>query len=1024
MADELKRVGLVFKADGTVNFKKSLQEINTVVMENKNAFNLAKSAWDESTTSIQKLTDRQKFLASQTDAYKNKVSVLEEELNALKEAENRNEQAIRKKHNQLTQAQIQLGKYEKDLGTVTHELESGTAAAEERLGNLADTMKDLTAKSKENQSAFETLKSKYDDNTKSVTKYKNEQAYLIKQIDNYSSQVKNLEEQIDTLEGAENRNERAISEKRAELNQAKTSLNNYKKGLEEVNQELKFGTERIEEYSKKVGEAGKKVTDAGKKMSAGVTAPIIGAGAAAGKLAMDFEDSMAKVSTIADTTQVPIEDLKDGIIDLSSKTGQSADDLSEAMYQAMSASVETGDAVEFLDTAVKAAVGGFTDNATAVDGLTSVLNSYGMEASNVESIANQMLITQNLGKTTFGELASSIGQVTPIAASLGITTEELFSSLAATTAQGLGTSESITALKAAMSNIIKPSNEAAEAAEALGIDFSVSALQSKGWIGFLEDVREGLKNTSPEYAKLLTSVEEGTKKLADMENAGKKNTDEYKALKKQVKASSKEMELLAQANDSTIGGFATMFGSVEGLNSVLMLTSEQGMQMYGEAMEEMQTNTTALDEAFAKMDETSGSQMKKAINDIKNAGIEIGNILLPVISGIVGKIREVMQAFSGLSDSQKETIVKIAAIAAAIGPLLIAFGNVCGGISKIIHFTSLATGVASKVPGIMTTIGVGAKALWGILSANPIGAVIAIIGLLVGAFVTLWNKSEAFRNFWKGLWENIKEITSVVVDAVVKFCENLWEKTKEIFNKIKDTAANIWNGIKTVITNAINVVKNTVTNVLNAIKNTFSKIWNNIKTTVTNCLNGIKSNIKNGMNAAKNVISSVLNSIKSKFSSIFESAKKIVSNAINKIRGFFNFDWSLPRIKLPHFSISGHFSLNPPSIPHFSVDWYSKGGILNQPTIFGRNGNTLLGGGEAGKEAVLPIHLLKDYIREENIKNNGLLVKALKEAFAELNLVAENNIYLGDRKLAQILTDMVLKKIGNRATNYELAKGM
>lgn len=184
MADELKRVGLVFKADGTVNFKKSLQEINTVVMENKNAFNLAKSAWDESTTSIQKLTDRQKFLASQTDAYKNKVSVLEEELNALKEAENRNEQAIRKKHNQLTQAQIQLGKYEKDLGTVTHELESGTAAAEERLGNLADTMKDLTAKSKENQSAFETLKSKYDDNTKSVTKYKNEQAYLIKQIDN------------------------------------------------------------------------------------------------------------------------------------------------------------------------------------------------------------------------------------------------------------------------------------------------------------------------------------------------------------------------------------------------------------------------------------------------------------------------------------------------------------------------------------------------------------------------------------------------------------------------------------------------------------------------------------------------------------------------------------------------------------------------------------------------------------------------------------------------------------------------
>mgnify|MGYP000031288283 FL=1 len=182
------------------------------------------------------------------------------------------------------------------------------------------------------------------------------------------------------------------------------------------------------------------------------------------------------------------------------------------MYQAISASVDTGDAIAFMETATKAAVGGFTDNATAVDGLTSVLNAYGMEASHVDEIANQMLITQNLGKTTFGELAASIGQVAPVASALGVSTEELLSSLAVTTAQGLGTSEAITALKASMSNIIKPSKEAAEAAEALGIDFSVSAVQSKGWIGFLKDVREGLKQASPEYDRLLTSVEQGTRK--------------------------------------------------------------------------------------------------------------------------------------------------------------------------------------------------------------------------------------------------------------------------------------------------------------------------------------------------------------------------------------------------------------------------------------------------------------------------------------------------------------------------------
>ena len=107
-----------------------------------------------------------------------------------------------------------------------------------------------------------------------------------------------------------------------------------------------------------------------------------------------------------------------------------------------------------------------------------------------------------------------------------------------------------------------------------------------------------------------------------------------------------------------------------------MLTSEQGMQKYGESMETMKNNTTALEDAYKKVSETTGTEMQKAMNDIKNAGIEIGDILLPVISDIVGKIRDVVQAFSGLSDSQQETIVKIGLVAAAVGPLLMVW-EVC-----------------------------------------------------------------------------------------------------------------------------------------------------------------------------------------------------------------------------------------------------------------------------------------------------------------------------------------------------------
>ena len=163
-----------------------------------------------------------------------------------------------------------------------------------------------------------------------------------------------------------------------------------------------------------------------------------------------------------------------------------AEDLNEALYEAISASVDTADAMDFLKVATMAAKGGFTDTQTAVDGLTTVLNSYGLEASEADRIANEMLVTQNLGKTTFGELASSMGQVTPVAAALNIGTNELFSSLAVTTAQGLGTSEAITGLKAAMSNIIKPTAEASEAAETLGIDFSVSVYSLKVGLDFCQ----------------------------------------------------------------------------------------------------------------------------------------------------------------------------------------------------------------------------------------------------------------------------------------------------------------------------------------------------------------------------------------------------------------------------------------------------------------------------------------------------------------------------------------------------------
>ena len=146
---------------------------------------------------------------------------------------------------------------------------------------------------------------------------------------------------------------------------------------------------------------------------------------------------------------------------------------------------------------------------------------------------------------------------------------------------------------------------------------------------------------------------------------------------------------------------------------------------------------------------------------------------------------------------------------------------------------------------------------------------------------------------------------------------------------------------------------------------------------------------------------------------LFGGIADFIKGVINKIKGFFNFEWKLPKIKLPHFKVSGSWSLVPPKVPKFSVDWYANGGILNSPTIFGMNGDRMMGGGEAGAEAVLPIDLLKTYIRDEMQSNNAVLAQLITEALSELTFVIENNISLGDRKLADVLVDAIIKKMSS-----------
>lgn len=256
-----------------------------------------------------------------------------------------------------------------------------------------------------------------------------------------------------------------------------------------------------------------------------------------------------------------------------------------------------------------------------------------------------------------------------------------------------------------------------------------------------------------------------------------------------------------------------------------------------------------------------------------------------------------------------------------------------------------------------------------------IEALAQVLGDVLGtAFKAIGAVVKAVVSAISGDWSGLQNILTTIWNAIKSVGETIW-------NAIKTAVTTVINAIKTTITTVFNAIKTTITNILNGIKTTFSNIWNGIKTTVTTVINGIKSGITTGLNAVKSTVTNVLNGVKNTFTSVFNGIKSFLNPIINWLKGIFNFNWSLPKIKLPHFSISGSFSLTPPSIPHFSVDWYKKamddGMIMNEPTIFGYDEatNKFLAGGEAGSETVVGTKNLMDMIQTAVSSENNMLIQ-------------------------------------------------
>nr|UWD75338.1 MAG: hypothetical protein [Bacteriophage sp.] len=407
---------------------------------------------------------------------------------------------------------------------------------------------------------------------------------------------------------------------------------------------------------------------------------------------------------------------------------------------------------------------------------------------------------------------------------------------------------------------------------------------------------------------------------------------------------------------------------------------------------------------------------------VTNAWEKIKEVFGTVIDAIKGFFSGLVEKVQTAWESVKE------AVSTAIEAIKGFFTGLVDSIKQAWEFIKNA--VSTALDAISTTISNIWNAIVGFLTPILDGikntfttiweaiktAVSTAINNIQTVITTVWNAIVSFlkpilegiKNTFTTVWNAIKSTISTVLNAIQTTITNIW-------NAIKTTVTNVINSIKSVISSVFNAIKSTISSILNSIKSTFTSVWNSIKSTVSNVINGVKSTISSGLNAAKSTVSNVLGAIKEKFSSIFEGAKNIVSNAINRIKSFFNFSWSLPHLKLPHISISGSFSLTPPSVPHFGIDWYKKamddGMIMNQPTIFGYNAksNQFLAGGEAGSETVVGTQSLMDMIRVAvNEENASLLEKldrilTILESYmpfipqlANLKLVTDTGVLAGE----------------------------
>ena len=673
--------------------------------------------------------------------------------------------------------------------------------------------------------------------------------------------------------------QREIIETENELKRLTTEANNSHTALE------KMGV-----LGETLQSAGDKISGVGQKLLP-VTAGVTALGTIAVKTGADFDSAMSKVAAVSGATGSEMDALREKAREMGSKTKFSASEAAEAMNYMAMAGWKTNDMLSGIEGIMNLAAASGEDLASTSDIVTDALTAFGLSASDSGHFADILAAASSNANTNVSMMGETFKYAAPVLGSLGYSAEDSAIAIGLMANAGIKSSQAGTALRSAITNLAKPTDTVASAMEQYGI----SLTDSSGKMYSLRELMEQLRQK-------LGGLSEAEQAQAAASLFGKEAMSGMLAI---INGSPADFEKLSNAID-------TCSDTVDGYNG----TTEK---------------------MAAVMQDNLAGQVTILKSQLEELAISFSDILMPTIRSIVSRIQELVDKLNQLDPQTKETIAKIALVAAALGPMLVVLGKTISSVGTVFS-------AVSKLPALFSAVQSGIGAITGALgvSLGPLLAIIAAVAALVAAFVHLWKTNDEFKSNIIAIWEQIKStftgltqgitdrinalgfdfesFTDVLKAAWDGLCNLLAPIFKGVFQNISNIFSEFtgvflglldvliglftgdweqcWDGIKGIFTSIWNFVVNTFRNIMNTLKGiadvvlgwfgtSWNEVWTSIKTFFVDTWNSIASFFTGIVTGIRDFFVNTWTSISNTFTTIVTAIQTVATTVFTAIRDFF-----------------------------------------------------------------------------------------------------------------------------------------